>query len=575
MSSRVTSYPGLYRTALTPYVKGPLEAFSTHERIVLCFASQVAKTTILFVMIGYSIDQDPGPLLLVLPTGDLAKRLSKKRLQVIISDSPSLARHKTPAEDDWQLLSYNLDRMNITLVGSNSPAGISSDPIRYLFLDETDKFATETTREADSLSLAMERTKSFWNARTVITSTPTNPDGNVWHQFKLSDQRHFQVPCLKCGAFQKLELEYLRWPDLKSTKIRDLDDQGWYECVHCNGQINDRDKPEMLSHGQWKPEAPGEKWAGFHLNCFYGPWKKNRFGAIAAEWLRSRKYPDKHRNFVNSWLALPWDPQEEGADAVSEKTLVASKQSYRKNTIPCPGSVLFMGADVQETALYYTVYAWARKDDLLQTWLINYGIVESFDDLLRAAEVEYPCVQSAKTYGVTAVAIDSRYRTSEVYAFCRQNRGFFAVKGARQVRGETGSIPWKEIPVDKRIIGGLKYLLINTAFWKEAIYAGINRRKDFPRIWHIPEDVDSTYLRHLSSEREVRRRNKRGQWERIWVTKKGHDANHWLDASVYAHCLADVFRVRILPEVGVSGVAKGGDPQNRPVRKHQEREKRW
>ena len=111
LSEKITSYPGRYRTELTPYVKGPLEAFHTRDRVVLCFGSQVAKTTVLFCIIGYIIDQDPGPTMLIYPTGDLARRLSKKRLQNVINDSPSLSRHKTTIDDDFQLLSYTLDRL--------------------------------------------------------------------------------------------------------------------------------------------------------------------------------------------------------------------------------------------------------------------------------------------------------------------------------------------------------------------------------------------------------------------------------------------------------------------------------
>lgn len=48
-----------------------------------------------------------------------------------------------------------------------------SKPIRYLFLDEVDKFKAATTQEADPISLSIERTKSYFSNRKIyICSTP-------------------------------------------------------------------------------------------------------------------------------------------------------------------------------------------------------------------------------------------------------------------------------------------------------------------------------------------------------------------------------------------------------------------
>lgn len=549
LSERLGSYPGLYRTALTPYVKGPLEAFHTHERIVLCFGTQVAKTTTLFAMIGYCIDQDPGPLLFVLPTGDIGKRLSKKRLQILINDAPVLAGHKTGLDDDFQLLSYTLDRMTLTLVGSNSPASLSSDPIRYLIMDETDQFAIETSKDADAMSLAMERTKAFWNSRIVMASTPTGPEGNIWHHFNMTNRSYYEIPCLHCSFYQRLVFKNLRWPDLKSVRIRDLDHLGWYECSKCNGKITDQDKPEMLLHGQWVPEAPEEKWAGFHLNSLYAPWKSARFGAIAAEHLRCRRYSDKNRNFINSWLALPFDPAEHGKDIVKEETLAGLKQGYFKNTVPAYKPLITVGVDVGEHTFHYIIRAWANQNGVIESWLINWGTIERFDELESIFQLHYPCPGTSEMYKANVGAIDSGYRTPEVYRFCRKHPYFLPTKGMRVVIGEMGPIPWKKKPVDPKVIGGLQLFLVNTVYWKRYIYFDqINHDKGLPSAWHLPEDVDPTYLRHISSERETVKINRRGQRVRQWVLKKGYSANHFLDCEVLAAMVADIAGVRFLRE---------------------------
>ena len=121
----------------------------------------------------------------------------------------------------------------------------------------------------------------------------------------------------------------------------------------------------------------------------------------------------------------------------------------------------------------------------------------------------------------------------------------------REVKSETGSIPWKVQSVDKHIkAGGLKYYSVNTMYWKERLYGEINQgdKEDLPKIWHTPDDIDTEFLRQIASEREVKKRNKRGQWERQFVLKKGYAANHYLDCVVYADCVADILGVRYLKE---------------------------
>ena len=70
-------------------------------------------------------------------------------------------------------LELQFDGMYLTLAGSNSPSSLASKAIRFLFLDEVDKYPGASKKEADPISLARERTKTFHNKKIFLTSTPT------------------------------------------------------------------------------------------------------------------------------------------------------------------------------------------------------------------------------------------------------------------------------------------------------------------------------------------------------------------------------------------------------------------
>ena len=69
-------------------------------------------------------------------------------------------------------MELQFDGMYAVLAGSNSPASLASRPIRYLILDEVDKYDRFAGKEGDPISLAKERQKTFTtNKKTFMTST--------------------------------------------------------------------------------------------------------------------------------------------------------------------------------------------------------------------------------------------------------------------------------------------------------------------------------------------------------------------------------------------------------------------
>src|SRR5690242_11616733 len=70
LSPESCSQPGKYRSSFAPFQRGPMEDATdpTVESVTMMCASQIIKTTVLENIIGYFMDVDPAPILLVQPT---------------------------------------------------------------------------------------------------------------------------------------------------------------------------------------------------------------------------------------------------------------------------------------------------------------------------------------------------------------------------------------------------------------------------------------------------------------------------------------------------------------------------
>ena len=284
-------YEGQYSTALTPYVREPLDNFANKriEDLTLCFGTQTAKTTIVMGGTGYRLAVDPTDVLWVMPDKDFGGSFSRRRWQPFVEDCGPLnaLRPTGPgAKNFWTTHEQQYGRAVLYFVGSNSPTQVAGRSCGVVVMDETDKFGLRNDREAGALQNAEERTKTFNYPLIVKTSTPTTLHGEIWQNFLLGDQRYYWIPCPHCG-----ELIILKWPQLKWWKkdpgesqtggewdMAKVRSNTFYECTANGCEIRDHHKTVMLRNGVWQPSvttnAPQRR--SYHLNSLYAPWKKTQ-----------------------------------------------------------------------------------------------------------------------------------------------------------------------------------------------------------------------------------------------------------------------------------------------------------
>lgn len=191
--------------------------------------------------------------MVVYPTDTLVERTVESKLEPMIKSTPALAEKYLEHESTSQRLKFR--GITVYLSGANSPAGLASTPICKLFLDEVDKYPGASKKEADAMSLAIERTKAYTTNRKIfITSTPTLKSGNIWRAREEADEeRHYFVPCPHCGEFIELKFAQLKWPDKEEYSDRaERTARAMYRCQECGGVITDREKQRMLQAGRWQ-----------------------------------------------------------------------------------------------------------------------------------------------------------------------------------------------------------------------------------------------------------------------------------------------------------------------------------
>ena len=532
LSPESSAEPGQWKTSRAEYQREIMDSLSNKETeiIIVMSSAQVGKTELINNIIGYFIDYDPSPIMLLMPTLDLAQSYSKKRLAPMIRDTPVLRNKVKDAksrDSDNTLLEKGFPGGYIALTGANSPTGLSSRPIRILLADEVDRFPTSAGIEGDPLSLAEKRTKTFWNKKKFFVSTPTEKGiSRIDKEFDDSSQEEWCLPCPVCGKLQPL-----RWAQIHFEDIT-------HECKFCGDRCNEFEW--KAGKGKWIAKYPEIiKKRGFHLNALASPWE--RWNNIIEEFKLAKKNgTETLKTWVNTTLGEVWEDDEgEGAD---NDDLVARREYYI-NEVPRQVILLTAGVDVQDDRLEVEVVGWgAGKESWGIQYKIFYGdpgqkiVWQQLDEYL----LKTFWFEEGDGLVLSCTCIDSGgHHTQEVYKFCkeREHRRVFAIKGV----GGYGK-PFISKPTrNNRERAALFSLGVDNG--KETILSRLKIKEEGPGYCHFPQEsdrgYDENYFKGLTSEKRVLR-YKKGVATFEWVKKSSSIRNEPMDLRNYANAAFEI-----------------------------------
>ena len=532
------SIPGPWRNSVTPYLVEIMDAFSDEmvEEIIFVKPTQVGGTSAMENMLASAIAQDPAPAMCVYPSDDLAERTVESKLDPMIKSCKVLAAKYRI--NDSKKLALKFADMTVWLTGANSPADLASTNIRYLFMDEVDKFPGASKKEADPVSLAKERTKTFFNRKIFMASTPTLKTGHIWKAKEAADvEKHYFVPCPHCGAFIELKFAQIKWPSKEDVpESADRAEMATYVCQECGCVITDQDKGKMLAAGRWKPvrqKTQHPKSVAFWMNTLYSPF--TRFSDIAREFMRSKDDPELLHNFANSWLAEPWEDTKLKTNA----EMVMERQTKTPEwTLPPWTKLVTGGIDVQENCLYWTIRAWG---DYMTSQNISHGQALSMGEVERIMNTELTMPNGEKVM-VNLALMDSGDQTEDVYEFCALNSDW-----ALPCKGTTTMLSHYRLSTVNKAgsrANGMTLVLVDGGKYKDQIAARM-RKENGTGAWMVYQGCDLDYAEQVTAEHKITERSGGKEVQR-WVLKTSHADNHYLDCEVYAAAAADVLGVRNL-----------------------------
>lgn len=531
LSRESSAEPGKWNLDRAPYQRIIMDVISdkTCRRIVLMTSAQIGKTEILSNAIGYYSEHDPSPILMVMPTEDMARDFSKDRLAAMIRDTKCLKEvyGKVKSRDTSNtILHKQFLGGYVKMIGANSPSNLSSRPIRILLMDEVDRYPSSAGTEGDPVDLAEKRTNNFWNKKIILTSTPTEKGlSRIEKEYNRSSMEEWCVQCPYCGKYTPYVWENLDFKDMMMS------------CDCCGEKLTEdewKDRPGTFVAGN--PEVTDTR--GFHLNEMASPWK--RWKDIVKEYqaavhdLKATRSDHKMRTWVNTAKGEPYEP--EGFSA--EKDDLMKRREYYSAELPEGVLVLTASVDVQDDRFEIEVCGWGSG---FESWGIMYD--KLFGNLEQEAawnELEEYLLQQFHFENGNALSIACTFLdtgghyTTQAYKWLlkmkRKRRMIFGIKGY----GANG------VPLLHKKSTNNDYhvpiLILGVNAGKETVMNRLNIAEYGPGYCHFPENIDRGYDRKymdgITSEKRIIK-TVRGKPTVAWVKKKSGGRNEAFDLRNY------------------------------------------
>lgn len=540
-----SSESGKWHTDRAPYQREMMDAFSQRgiRDIAFMTAAQIGKTVMLSNMMGFVIDQRPGPSLLVMPAEDDTDNYSKERLAPDIDATPVL-REKVFGGNESTIRMKKFPGGFISMTGAMSPGGLKSRPVRFLFCDEVDGYPPSAGTEGDPVSLARKRTQTFGsNAKRIYTSTPTlKSTSRIYREFLHGTQEEWEITCKNCGKASQVLFDDIRFEKEEHTTDADHTEytvkSARWRCPKCGGLMDEwevkRAPARWVAHN---PKALKAGYRSFHLNAFVSPWAD--WKEECKKFLDSKSDPEMLKTFYNLELGLPFEYRE--TTAIPE-AMYMRREHYRAE-VPNGVLVLTIGIDTQENRLEYEVKGWGRDEE---SWGIQYGVLpgradeESTWELVDALLDREWRLENGKSIKAAVTFIDAggHYWDAVVeHCYQRRSRRIYPIKGDNK---DTGPL----VRHTKSTKKGMNLFLLNVYVGKRAILYNTGVTEPGPRYMHYPDDddrgYDENYFRGLISE-QVKPVKKRGVYVEEWV--KIYERNEPLDICNYARCAFKGFKI--------------------------------
>jgi len=554
-------FEGIFTNSLTPYwgeIYENLSPASPVQHTVIRKPAQVGATTIAENIIAYFMKFVPAEILYISGTQDLLTLFSVRKLDPLLI-SCDLIKLLAPLNESIKsrrsgstTLLKEYPGGSLALASAQSPSQMRFTSRRILIRDEVDSAPHDLKNdEGNWLSVSFKRTIAYGQRRKVLDlSTPVGYDqSNIQKLYEAGDQRHYQIPCLKCGEFQEITFNALVPIYDENQRLTEI----YYPCKTCGHRHYNHDKTRFLKLGKWIPTAvsKSDSYRSYYISGLYSPpgmmsWEDMRLEFDEAQLDESK---EKMKAFVTLSLGKPY------RDVTTKPRLqrvVGLRGDYRQKAVPAGVLYLVAAIDVQtgtkDPRLEMEVLG---IGDQWRTWSADYRVVrgEVTDPTGGAWAALYQGVvnehwfnyrrKDGMVFEPKMIFIDTGDgNISEiVYSFISGYgwKNTFAIKGFGTVRTTTNKM------IRYRPHSSGSFIEINTNHYKKIIYGNLSRSytrfdatADIQDIGfcHFPAEYPESYFEMLTAED--------ARSDGTFFCPHGR-RNEALDCRVYALCASDFF----------------------------------
>ena len=373
LSTKGSAEAGQWLTARNPPLREPMDCFSVGSSVreaVLMWPIQFGKTEVGINLVGYSMVQNPGPIMVALPGEVSLNKWAAQKLQPMLDESPAVREVLTSttsreAANTKHFKDYAGGQLYLEHAGS--PARLKSTSVRTLIVDEYDEVAANFPTGDDPAAMLDGRTSAFPSTfqRLYISSPQTKGTSRTEDKWNISDQRRYFVDCPHCGHAQHLQWSGLKW---ESRRHPEHGRRAWYVCQDCGAEIDEHHKTAMIRGGRWVATNPEGRIRGYHVNCLYyqvglGP----RWADLVEMWLDAQNDPAKLKTFVNDRLAETWE--DPTMRRVKHGAIADRAEAYPLRTAPMGVLAITAGVDTQDDRLAVHITGWGRSHAF---WTLDY-----------------------------------------------------------------------------------------------------------------------------------------------------------------------------------------------------------
>lgn len=554
LSRKSSSEPGQWRTDRTPHLRGiqdELSIFARSKKVVIMKSAQMGCTEAAINCALFHVALDPGPMLFILPTEQLAKKIATGKFDTAVDASPDLQKligksAENPftgkiEKNSETILQKDFVNGSIAFGSASSPNSLSSVSAKILIMDECDRYRQDVGNEGDPIALAQNRCAAMSRHKIILLSTPTiSGESLIESEFDESDKRYFFIPCPSCEHMQRLEQKNFRFEIDEPTKTAS---DAWFECINCGDRIDESKKYWFLSRGEYRSTQPGA-FPGYHISQFYSPPGWRDWKEIATLYHRATKKQDaaQIKAYYNTVLGLPWVEPTTRPEWDRLRENITGRQPGKAHSDVL---IITAGVDVQADRLEIQLLGHTRVG---QTHVVDYQVilgdtsVTATWDLLEAyIKKPVPTDRENVFIPISMTAIDAGYRTTFVYSFIRRflpGKKVIAVKGKDDLITPVGrpSKPENNVLLGKQDRRGIELYPVGVSVLKERIYSDIQAKPD-PETGEKPSnyvffpELPDEYFRQLTAE-EARKTYKKGHEVTVW--EKVYKRNESLDNFAYA-----------------------------------------